>query len=428
MKKEEKRGKSAVSAWLAVGLAACAVSACRGPRTKGEAWRPERFEIGLMEAPPQTDAGYAQAAKADFTLIVSYVGPDALDLAQRHGLKLAVAKIGLDLTTFGDPAKRRRTGQIVRRFRDHPALWGYYLGDCLRESRVDDHAPMVGFLRERDPRRPFVLGALPCDAWAGPKLRTADYASYLARVLDVLRPPALVIEHFPFRVDGDGPFYFENLELARHAARARGLPLYPMLRCGQRPKLRELDEPDLRWLVYTSLAYGARGVIWLGYWQARDGRGAGIVDPDGTPTDRYRWVAALNAEMRALGPHLLPLRSVAVYHTRPEVPAGATRLPPHGLVGALEGGSFVLGQFAPDAEGRHHLLVTNKNRKDAAKATLTINHPCRAVEWFDTATRAWAPLALDADPLETSVKFPLPPGDGLLVRLDLVRDARPALE
>ena len=406
----------ACSLWLV----ACGLAACTRPRRApvAEPWEQREFLIGLREAPPQEDARYAQVAKAGFNTIVSYVGPDALALAQRHGLRLAVSKIGLEIGARLSADSLARAEAHIERFGDHRALWGYYLGDRLREGRVGDCARVADFVRGSARGRPFYIELLGCDAWAGPALRTADYPRYLDRVIRTVRPPLLVFAHHPFRGEADSPCYFENLALVRRAALGHGLPFAQAIRCGQWPTMRELGEGELRWLVYTSLAYGARGIVWWGYWQSRDGKGRGIVAPDGTPTDRYRWVAALNAEVAALGPHLLRLRSEAVYHTGDRVPAGATRLPPHGLVRAVGGGSFVVGLFRCGA-GQRHLLVVNADYRKPADAALTVNRRCHAVACLDPASGRWRDLPCRTDRLQTTLGLPLPPGGGRLLRIDL---------
>ncbi|MFW6164254.1 MAG: hypothetical protein ACODAJ_15910 [Planctomycetota bacterium] len=402
-----------------LAAAACVLTACGRPAPAPRSWRQAEFLIGLREAPPAEPRHYARVAKAGFRVIVSYVGPDALPLARRYGLKLAVAKIGLDPQTLAREDGEALAAGHFRRFGDHPALWGYDLGEQLPENRIDDVAAVADWLRRRAPGRPFFVDLLGCDAWAGPALRTADYARYLDRALRAVAPPLLAFRHEPFPAEGDSPFYFENLELARAAAAAHRVPFVQAIRCGQWPGLRPLGEGELRWLVYTSLAYGARGVVWRGYWQARDGQGRGIVGPDGRPTPCYDRVAALNRELAVLGPYLMELRSAAVYHAGEEVPAGARRLAPHGLIGGVKDGAFVIGLFDSGEEDRRHVLVVNGDYRQAATAALTVNHACRAVAWLDPAANRWRNLPVEADPLQSRFDLPLPPGSGKLLRLYL---------
>jgi hypothetical protein len=70
------------------------------------------------------------------------------------------------------------------------------------------------------------------------------------------------------------------------------------------------SEPQLRWQIATSLAYGARGVIYFCYWTpylpvtrpdpVGDWNGA-IVRSDGTPTRHYQHARTINAALANYG-------------------------------------------------------------------------------------------------------------------------------
>jgi len=397
-----------------VWLAACGLTACARPRP-AQGWQPSEFLIALRGAPPPKPQLYAQVARAGFNVIGDGVGSDALDLARSHGLRVMLGQIGLDPRTLRDRGNVRGVAEAVRRFRTHPALWGYFVGDEMLESQLPDIVSLAAFARQHDPAHPLLISLLPCDAWVGPALATADYAGYVERFIASARPALLNFGHFPFREKADSEFYFENLELIRRAALAHGLPFCPTLQAASWPGMRPPTDGELRWLVYTSLAYGAKGVVWFRYWGAPAGSRQGIVEPDGLATERYKAVAALNAELRAIGPELMRLRSVAVWHTG-ATPVGATRLPVHGLVGAVEGGAFVVGEF--DAgNGETQLLVVNRDYSRPAAARLTLNRPCRGLAWLDPALGRWADLAVTTDRFQTVAELPLPPGGGRLLRI-----------
>lgn len=398
---------------LALSLASCLRLGARPPAVP---WQPSEFLIGLRSPPPAKAEAYALAAQAGFTTIVDSVGPDALGLARHNGLKLMVGKIGLDTATCSRAEGRRRTADQVERFRGHPALWGYFLGQEAREADFEALGRLADFVREHGQDKPFFLSLLPSDAFVGPALADADYVDYVERFLRAVRPPLLAWAGLPLRAGAPEGGYFENLEIIRRAALAHGIPFCAPLRGAVWPGMAPLGEGDLRWQVYTSLAYGARGVAWFSYWGAPDGGREGIVAPDGSPTERYRWVAALNAELRTLGPTLLRLRSTAVYHTG-DVPPGATRLPAHGLVGSVEGGSFVVGLF--DGDGCCVLLASKDRQRDVT-ARMTIQRPCRSAVWLDPATGRWLDLPVRTDRFRTAIEFPLPPGGGRLLRLGLM--------
>jgi hypothetical protein len=290
------------------------------------------------------------------------------------------------------------------------------VGDEMLDSEFPAIIALADFARRHDAAHPIFVSLLPSDAWVGPALATGDYEAYVERFVRLVRPALLNHSHFPFREKGDSEFTFENLEIVRRVALEHKLPFCPTLQAAGWAGMRTPGEGELRWLVYTSLAYGAKGVVWFRYWGAPGGSRQGIVEPDGSLTDRYRVVAALNAEMRALGPVLMRLRSVAVYHAGPTVPAGATRLPVHGLVASVEGGAFVLGEFE-DEKGDRLLFIVNRDAARAATAKVTLNRPCTGLSWLDPAVGGWADLASTADRFQTVTEFALPPGGGRLIRM-----------
>ena len=405
---------TACAVWLAAwGLTSCVPPSRPAPP---EPWRPREFLIAVRGAPPRKPELYRLAARAGFRVLLDGAGPDALDLARRYGLKLAVSRIGLEAATFGSVAGRQRATDLIARVRGEPGLWGYQLGDELRERDFAVLGRMVSFVRESDPDAPLFVGMLGADAWVGPALASADYAGYAARFARTVKPVMLSYAHHPFPEKGDGRLYFENLEAVRRLALDHGLPLCPQVRCSNQAGLRALGEGELRWLVHTALAYGARGIIWSRFWpDPAAGRG-GLVARDGTPTEQYARVAAQNRELRAIGPQLLELRSMAVYHTGGPVPSGATSLPSRGLIGSVAGGRFVVGHFE-DPRGREHVLLVNNDPAKGVTARIAIQRPCRAAAWLDPSDGRWKDLEPKGDGSDATLELPLRPGGGKLLRL-----------
>ena len=81
---------------------------------------------------------------------------------------------------------------------------------------------------------------------------------------------------------------------------------------------------EMRYLVYTTLAYGAQGISYYVY--CCPGHTGGIALPDGTPTPIYHALKSLNREFVAIATELQPLRSLGVYHAG-MTPPGAEPLP-----------------------------------------------------------------------------------------------------
>lgn len=248
----------------------------------------------------------------------------------------------------------------------------------------------------------------------------AAYQAHLNQYLEMVKPALLSYDHYQFTAAGDSPDYFLNLALIRRAALGTRLPFLNIVQAATwTPSMRVPNSDEMRFLVYTTLAYGAQGISYYVYCCA--GHTGGIADPDGSPTLLYDALKTLNHDFVAIARELQPLNSVGVYHAGMIPPGGETipkkaafvfdptvpameYQPPQPLRGALIG---LFGQ--PSKRSRPtHALVVNLDYK--SETVLGIRGPGR-LEIFDAVTREWRPSK------SRRVELKLGPGEGTLVRL-----------
>lgn len=165
---------------------------------------------------------------------------------------------------------------------------------------------------------------------------------------------------------------------------------------------------ELRYLVYSTVAYGAQGISYYVY--AHPNHYGSLVNLDGVPGPLYHAVKSYNREFAAMAKELQPLRSLAVYHTAMRE-AGCEPLPADASfrLDASQPGSprgFLLGFFGATDKPTHVVVV---NLDYTAEARTSLVGPGR-LERFDAATSQWTG-AKDAP-----VELVLPPGGGALVR------------
>ncbi len=107
-----------------------------------------------------------------------------------------------------------------------------------------------------------------------------------------------------------------------------------------------------------------------------------------------RDVAAINAELKRLGPILINLHSVDVFHT-PPLPRNTREASPDHWVQAV-GEELVLGIFK-DNRKNDFLIVTNRNYRHERKVVLQFQRferPIEVVEKFDKKTGEWIELQI----------------------------------
>ena len=423
----------AIVLWLTV---AAAFGAMPKPASH---WMQKDFLITFWCPPPATEENLARVAKEGFNL--TWVPAEGLEAAARHGLRAMLTSDLLNPATLDADAKRAQLDALIARVKNHPALEAYYLTDEPGAGAFAGLGKLVAYLRERDPAhlayinlyptyatekqlgvsadaaerakvgQPTDSGAIATDAGTGQR-----YREHLKDFIETVQPDLISYDHYHFlkETDGrekDGKEYFLNLALIRSAALGANRPFLNIIQADTIIKTWRLpNAQELRWLVFTTMAYGGRGISYFTYWGPKEYNG---LYQDGKPAPLLKDVAALNQEIAKFGPALMALNSVGVYHTAP-LPYGGEALPANAPVQILGAGEFVLGLFDQAGQTKAFMIV-NRNYKYAAETAVKITLPGRKLEELDRKTGHWARGKTLSG--KRTVKLKLEPGDGRLFRV-----------
>jgi len=365
--------------------------------------------------PSLTDAVAQQMAEGGFNLV--WCGSEKeLDVAHRHGLRGQLTDGLLTPAALDDPKRREQLDALIARVSKHPALYAYHLVDEPSVSQFPALGKLVAYLRERDPAHLAYINLFPTYA-NNQQLGTKGdvvtaYQEYLRRYVEQVKPALVSYDHYQFKLKGDGDQYFLNLAMIRRAAQEAGVPFLNIVQaCTWAPQAMRIPNGDeLRYLVYSTLAYGAQGISYYVY--AHPNHYGSLVSLDGTPGPLYQAVKSYNRQFVALARELQPLRSLAVYHTSLREP-GCEPLPadasfhldsplsppaPRGLL---------LGFFGATERPTHAVVV---NLDYAAEVKASLAGPGE-LDLFDATTAQWTSARRPA------VELLLPPGGGRLVRV-----------
>lgn len=376
-------------------------------------WRIGTPIVTWYAGPAMSDAAAQQMADAGFNVV--WCEEKDLDLVAAHGLRAMLRDNLLSQSTLDDPAKTAQLDALIDRVKDHPAMYSYYIIDEPPASMFPALGKLTAHLDQRDPAHFPYINLFPTYA-SNEQLGTAGdvvtaYNEHLRQFIEIVRPKLISYDHYQFFVnDRDGEQYFLNLSLIREAAQKAGVPFLNIVQAASwDPSVRVPNADETRYLVYTTLAYGAQGISYYVY-QAANHKG-GIANEDGTPTPIYDALKTLNREFVAIASELQPLRSQAIYHTSMKeagcVPLSADN-PPFIVSGqANPDRGVMLGYFGKERGKARHVLIVNLDYRSAADVKILKSEPS---ETFDPATKQWSPMPRGG-PLH------LPPGGGVLLRL-----------
>jgi len=382
-------------------------------------WKQNYFIITFWSPPPPTMEALSIASKEGFNLTWT----DDLDWSDDYGLnavhgqrmRAILQNNLLTPSTLDNPEKRMQLDALIDRVKKHPSLEAYYIADEPNAADFPGLGRLVAYLRARDPNHFAYINLYPIYA-TNKQLGTKGspieaYQEYLQKYINEVKPSLISYDHYHFFKAGDRSQYFLNLELIQQAAQKHGLPFMNIIQASTIVKAwRLVNADELRWLVYTTLAYGGRGISYFLYWGPPEHGG---LYRNGVRTPLVDAVTVLNKEIAAQGPILMNLINLGTYHTYP-LPIGAKPVPMSSPVSFVGPGDFVIGFFGTSATITAFMVV-NRNYKIQTTAQIALKKDIRGVEEFDKAAMTWKKQRIHKK--EHSITVNLKPGDGRLFRI-----------
>jgi hypothetical protein len=371
--------------------------------------------VTYWAGPPLTDTVAQQMVEGGFNLV--WCGSEReLDVAGRHGLRGLLTNGLLAPASLDDTERHDQLDTLIARVSKHPALYAYYIIDEPNASQFPLLGKIVAYLRQRDPLHLAYINLFPTYAnnqQLGTKgdMVTA-YKEHLRLYIEQVKPSLISYDHYQFRLKGDGDQFFLNLAMIRRAAQEADVPFLNIVQaCTWAPDAMRVPNPDeLRYLVYSTLAYGAQGISYYVY--ACVNHQGSLVSLDGTPGPLYNAAKSYNREFIAIARELQPLKSLGVYHTLMREP-GCEPLPADALIHldcpqspTLPRG-FLLGFFGAAERPTHAVLV---NLDYTAEVSTSLVGPGE-LELFDATTAQWISAK------KAAIELILPSGGGKLVRV-----------
>ncbi len=295
---------------LAAMMFACAQHAACAAGQTASRFVPDRFVIGIWNDPPADDrmaAHYAELAAANFNFVIGTWSANTPELVERQ---LAIChRYGLKCTPHMPEVP-------MADYPDGPACWGYLLTDEPSASEFSELRQRVDKLRQLRPGRLAYINLFP--EYVGPaNLGTDTYDEYVRRFVDEVDVDVLSMDHYPQMQPGADwrDSYCLTLEAMRKHSVRKGIPFWNLFNSMPQLSLYDPTESQLRWQIFTSLAYGAKGVMYFCYWTpvARMfQKGGAIIHADGRRSRHYYQAKRINAMLRRIGPTLMKLTCTGV--------------------------------------------------------------------------------------------------------------------
>ena len=327
----------------------------------------------------------------------------SLNRARQVGIKLMVA--GRQIMDF--PAE---TAEAIR---NHPALFGYMLGDEPRMADFDTYKHRYHAIRAADSTHLCYQNLFP---YYGDELLetigAASYEEYLRKFSEIPLPQ-ISFDFYPIWDYDIRPTWYYTLEAVRRESLRTGVPFWAFVLSTPHVGYPQPTLEMLRLQIYSNLAYGAQAIQYFTFRtpppdDTYDYHN-GPITLEGQKTETYNIVRDMNRELREAIPFFDGCTVERVGHLL-EVPLGTERFNgmPRGLrrlkvVGTRGAVVSVLRQG-----DKRYLAVVNKDFETDLRVDIAFFSPRRPL---------W-PKAFAKAPAASSQSLTLSGGNLLIFELD----------
>lgn len=389
-----------------------------------------------------------EAAEAGFTVIEcrydTNTNKKVLRWCEQLGLRAYVWDDRMAAAINETEGWQQALDDMIADYADCPALDRFFIKDEPVEAQFPMLARIASYFRTHHPKSDFYVNLLPNVAVPGGKQQSD---AHIAQYLEAVKPSLLSYDHYclckqetsadeihaqglrearvsdecrarnnthdKVYAEYDRPDYYDNLEQIRAHARAAGIPWMIIILLVEHWGYRYLSEAELRWEVFTALAYGSSQISYFTYWTPGVSHNEpwsyhhGIIEADGTRGEKYPIVKQINREIQAVMGEIGAAEHLAVFHAGEERDALPVPFAPYGGIDAIEGGRFVAGFF----DGGY-LMLANKDFRSEAFANITT---AKQLYKFSKSRGVWDKMPRTASGTYT---VHLRAGDGELLRME----------
>ncbi|MGI6296537.1 MAG: hypothetical protein ACOX3G_10665 [Armatimonadota bacterium] len=294
--------------------------------------------------------------------LAGFVTVDELDKVNKAGLQCLVRDASIHA---GDPQTQlsqaeidERVQAVVKRVAGNPAVYGYYLRDEPNASVFPGLGRWAAAVEKADPGKMAYINLFPNYASAG-ALGTETYDKHLEEYVKQVKPKFISYDHYALMDDGSlRGSYFQNLESIRAAALKNNIPFWNIVLSNAHFNYAEPSPAGFRFQLYTTLAYGAKGISYFTYFAPHVGNyRLAPIDQFGHKTPTWDMLREVNLQLHKLGPVYITLKSVNVFH-HPVVPDGCRGIESSKFIESVTGPSMLVGEFV-DPDGQPYAMIVN---------------------------------------------------------------------
>lgn len=373
-----------------------------------------------------------EAAQAGFNIIEcrydTETNKQVLKWCETHGLKAYLWDDRMYKAIAGEDGWERYLDSMIDEYKDFPALDRYF----IKDEPVGTQFPMLeriaSYLHEHDKKHGFYINLLPIHAM--PEGET--YEEHVEDFINMTHPTLLSYDHYCMKkIEADSietkeneaffeacvsdecrkrnntegiiykelttGGYFENLEFIRNKANKYSIDWMIIILLSEHWHYRKLCEAEIRFEVFTALAYGSSQLSYFTYWTPGTAHTEpwsyhhAIISADGEKDENYYIVSRINNEIQTLMQAVGNSKNLEVFHVGSETDPLCKNFTNFEDVRHIGGGKFVAGFFE---DGK--FILANKDFHFAAYAEISLGNK-KLLQKYSKSRKVWENISQNSD-------------------------------
>lgn len=317
---------------------------------------------------------------------------EILDYCEENDLKFftdrtVVVDEILEYSKNPSPELLKKFTDDIKPYKDHPAFVGELLMDEPGKPLFEAIAAFSLAFDKLYPDKIAHVNLFPTYATGG--IQAINYEDYINSWIETQSPKHLSYDSYALLTDDTIiEDYFYNLDLIREKTKVKKIPFWTFIQtlsiAGTPgvPDKREPSEIDIRWQVWSNLAFGAKGIQYFCYWTPGSGKeqfGDALIGLDGEKTVRYEYVKKLNSDINAIGKILLTCDAEGVIQSGMGNYQMYNPLDKFGDIESVLSNGSIVGCFTSNA-GDEKVLITTLTPDKEADIVLHVNDKVTTVK------------------------------------------------
>jgi len=274
----------------------------------------------------------------------------------------------------------------IKKYKNHTSLYGFQVGDEPTKRNFDILDKTLSVVKKECPNKITYTNIFP--NYSRPYQHGfPSYAKFVEEYCDILVKyslPLLIYDSYANKKTDYGKndkericLFLDNLETIRRISLKKNVTFWNTVLSCSHDYYPAPNQWDINLEVFTSLAYGSRGITYFTYQShfLRSTQG-GPIDVLGEKTPIWNYLKICNYQIRTLAPILLKLRSTGVFYSvinaDKQLFEKFKKLPGRLIKGVkckLNRSNLLIGEFKHE-DGSDWVMIVNIDTKNTAHFTI----------------------------------------------------------